>query len=244
MLRSRILVSSFALLGLSLAPALTANPASAEGFLDLYLGAGFPEDGDVDTKVVGISFPNSLDADYETTSSSGLRGGYWFEDAAAFVGIGLDLSYYRASGEVDVASGLGLTTPFEIDADFYAFPITPLLMLRVPIQPTEEFPGGRVQPYGAIGPGLTLSVADVDTSRLAFGLDDFVDASFDVGIDVRGGLAVHVAKPIALFAEYRYTRLRPDYDNEIDDDFGPDIDIDIEPDIDVHHMVFGVSFRF
>jgi opacity protein-like surface antigen len=204
---SKILVCALALLGLSSAPALVSAPAAAEGFLDLYMGASFPENGDVDARASSPSiFAASINdrIEYDTSFTGGLRGGYWFEDAANFT----------------------------------------LLMARIPIAVEEDFPGGRVQPYGAIGPGFTLSVALADLSELGIGIDDLADASFDLGLDVRGGLAIHVAKPIALFAEYRYTRLRPEYDDEVDFDFGPDIDIDIEPDLDVHHLVFGVSFRF
>jgi opacity protein-like surface antigen len=233
---SKILVCALALLGLSSAPALVSAPAAAEGFLDLYMGASFPENGDVDARASSPSiFAASINdrIEYDTSFTGGLRGGYWFEDAANFIGIGLDLSYYGAFEDTSTAP-----------LDIYALPITPLLMARIPIAVEEDFPGGRVQPYGAIGPGFTLSVALADLSELGIGIDDLADASFDLGLDVRGGLAIHVAKPIALFAEYRYTRLRPEYDDEVDFDFGPDIDIDIEPDLDVHHLVFGVSFRF
>jgi opacity protein-like surface antigen len=240
--RPNLLVSSFALLGLALAPALLASHASAEGFLDLYLGASFPEDGNVDGRAsvggfAGGTIRGTDRIDYDTSFTSGLRGGYWFEDTANFIGIGLDLSYYGAYGEVE-------DVPRDIDFDVVALPITPLLMARIPIASGEDYPGGRVQPYAAIGPGLTLSVAYADLSRLGVGIDDLTAASFDVGLDVRGGLAIHIAKPIALFAEYRYTRLRPEYEDEVDFDFGPDIDIDLDPDLDVHHFVFGASFRF
>jgi opacity protein-like surface antigen len=233
----RLLVS-FALIGFALAPVLFAHHARAEGFFDLYLGASFPEDGDIDARVSTPAFPGSAvtvngRVDYDTSFTSGLRGGYWFEDSVNFIGLGLDLSYYGAYEDASTAP-----------IDIVALPITPLLMARIPIAVEEDFPGGRVQPYAAVGPGLTLSVARADLSELGLGIDDAVDASFDVGLDVRGGIAFHVAKPIALFAEYRYTRLRPEYGDEVDYDFGPDVDIDIEPDIDVHHMVFGVSFRF
>jgi opacity protein-like surface antigen len=223
------------LLALALAPAI----ADAEGFLDVYMGASFPEDGDVDASLSGAAVHGfvasfSDEVDYDTSFTTGLRGGYWFEDAIAFLGIGVDLSYYAAREDTSTAP-----------LDVYAFPITPLLMVRIPIAPEPDFPGGRVQPYGAIGPSFTTSVAWADLSELGLGVDDFGAVSFDVGLDARAGLAVHVAKPIALFVEYRYSRLRPEFeDDDVDYDFGPDFDIDVEPDIDVHHAVFGVSFRF
>lgn len=217
---------------------LASAPAAAEGFFDLYMGASFPENGDVDVSVSGggapFTFTGRERADYDTSFTTGLRGGYWFEDTVAFLGLGIDLSYYAAREDASTAP-----------LDVYAFPITPLLMVRIPIAREPGFPGGRVQPYGAIGPSFTTSVAYADTSELGIGIDDVAAASFDVGLDARGGIAVHVAEPIALFVEYRYTRLRPEYDDDdVDFDFGPDLEIEVEPDVDVHHAVFGVSFRF
>lgn len=212
-------------------------PAAAEGFFDLYFGAGFPENGDVDVASDGnlpaLGFAYSGRRSYETSPSIGLRGGYWFEGATPFLGLGLDLSYYRAFEDTKTAP-----------LDIYALPLTPLLMLRVPIASTPQMPGGRVQPYAAVGPGLTISVAHADLSEAGFGTRDFTDASFDVGLDVRGGLAVQLGRRVALFGEYRYTRLRPEYEDEVDNNFGADPDVDIEPDLDTHHLALGVSFRF
>ncbi len=241
--RMRAFVSPTAATAACLALWLAA-PAAAEGFIDLYAGAGFIDEGRVDFRADDASIttdPATIaafggDTDYETSPSFGLRGGYWFEGPPSFIGLGLDLSYYRAFDESSFA-------PFDV----WAFPMTPLLMLRAPIASSPGFPGGRVQPYVAVGPSFTISAARADLSELGIGLDDFEDASFDVGLDARGGLAIQVARNFALFGEYRFTYLEPEYDDEVDDALGPpdfEADIDLEPELEGHHLVFGVSFRF
>src|SRR5262249_39533114 len=139
------------------------------------------------------------DVEWEISPSAGIRGGYWFEFEEiepSFFGIGLDLSYYRA---------------FE-DRSFgrlkvWAAPLTPLIMLRIPLGYSEDFPGGRVQPYIAGGPGFTISAAHADLSDLSSTgnvLDDFEDVSFDVGADARAGIQFQISHGFGLFGEYRY----------------------------------------
>lgn len=108
----------------------------------------------------------------------------------------------------------------------------------------DPYPGGRVQPYAAVGPALTLSVARLASEDLVPGLDDFYDARLDVGLDARGGIAVHVAPRVALFFEYRFTYLDLHYENEVDYDFGPGPDLDVDTILRTHHTTVGVSFRF
>jgi len=234
-------------------------PAHAEGFFDLYFGAAFPQDDDVDIHsddflintdpsfeaAYGCQEPPcpagtpSRSFEWETSPSLGFRGGYWFEFddfAPSFLGIGLDLSYYRAFEEDEFGS-----------LDVWATPITPLLMLRIPLGYSEDYPGGRVQPYVAVGPGFTLTAARADLSELGIGLDDFEDATFDVGADARAGLAIPLGHSFALFGEYRYTYLEPHFEDTVDDALGgPDFEaeFDVEPELSTHHIVFGLSFRF
>ena len=235
---------------LALAALFATSPAAAEGFFDLYFGAAFPQEGDVDVDADDSFWNVSRDAtppgaqygsdvDWETSPSVGMRGGYWFEQTGvSFIGIGLDLSYYRAFEDDNFAS-----------LDVWATPITPLLMLRLPLGYSERYPGGRVQPYAAVGPGITLSAARADLDELSSAgafLDDFEDASLDVGLDARAGLAVALSPHFALFGEYRYTWLEPKFEDEVDDTgaLDGDTEFEIEPELRTHHVVFGLSFRF
>ncbi len=236
----------FVSLALAVALAWVPSPAVAEGFFDLYLGAGFPQDNDVDVQAddptitndsaFRAAYPQDRDFEWETTPSIGLRGGYWIDTYPSFIGVGLDLSYYRAFDEDEFG-----------ELDVWATPMTPLLMLRVPLLYSEDFPGGRFQPYAAVGPGFTITAARADLSNLGIGLDDFEDTTFDLGFDGRAGLAVALGQRFAVFGEYRYTYIEPDFEDTVDDAFGPpdfEAEIDIEPELQTHHVVFGISFRF
>ena len=237
----------------AIALALTPAVALAQGFVDLYLGAGFPKEDDVDVDPDDFDPTLTLDGelDDDATPSFGIRGGYWFEEPGFnWIGIGLDLSYYGVSGEVRCVPPLcPIGAQPDTDFDIFVTPMTPLLMLRIPLAATEEIPGGRVQPYAAVGPAFNLSYAFSDFGDLgpSVGLhDDFEAASFDVGLDARGGLAFQVSRHFALFTEYKFTWFEPDYEDEVDDAFAFDFDTDIDVDtsIKTHHVVFGVSFRF
>jgi opacity protein-like surface antigen len=238
--------------GIALAPAA----GSAEGFFDLYFGAGFTKDTNADVEPDDFDPTLTLDGEIkdDVTPTFGFRGGYWFEGATPFIGLGLDFSYYGAHGKIrcvpnDVAPGFCPTAGINTDLDAWITPITPLLMLRIPIAASEEIPGGRIQPYAAVGPAFNLSFAfsELDDLGPTVGLvDDFEAASLDVGLDARGGIAVQVARHFALFTEYRYTYFKPDWEDEVDDAFAFDFDTDIDVDADIrtHHIVFGGSFRF
>jgi hypothetical protein len=228
--------------------------ARAEGFFDFYLGAAFPQDDEVDVdtddavlnagvpgtdgEVFRNAYPKNRNFDWETSPSAGIRGGYWFEFqefTPSFIGVGLDLSYYRVFEDTDFG-----------EINIWATPMTPLLMLRLPLGYSEDYPGGRVQPYVAVGPGFTFTAAEADLSNLGIGLDDFEDATFAVGFDGRAGLAVQLGRHFALFGEYRYTYLEPEFDDTVDDFRSAkfETEIDIDPKIAAHHIVFGASFRF
>ena len=229
--------------------ALLAAPvaARAEGFFDLYLGVGFPQNSDIDTDaddpIVEADIAYTDDVDWDTTESFGMRGGYWFEFeeiGPSFLGIGLDLSFYRAFEDSNFA-----------ELEVWATPLTPLLMLRAPLGYSENFPGGRVQPYIAVGPGFTLAFAEADLSEIPpsqdIAFEDFDAVGFGVGFDGRAGLAIQLSRHFALFGEYRYTYVEPHFEDEIDVASAPfsfETDVEIEPDLETHHVVFGASFRF
>jgi hypothetical protein len=233
--------------------ALAPLSAAAQGFVDLYFGVGFPNETDVDVDPDDFDPSLTLDGeiDDDATPSFGLRGGYWFEqDGLRFLGIGLDASYYGASGEVRCVPPLCPSgADIDTDLDIFVTPLTPLLMLRIPLGASEEIPGGRVQPYGAVGPSFTVSYAFSEFDDLGgdVGLfDDYEAASFDIGLDARGGLAIQLSRHFALFGEYRYTYVETEFEDEVDDvfSFDGDTDIDLDATLETHHVLFGLSFRF
>ena len=228
---------SWILLALVLVSAPVA--ARAEGFVDLYMGVGFPQDSDIDTDAddpfIDAAIDYTSEVDWEETPSLGFRGGYWFENwGPSFLGVGLDLSYYSALEDSSVA-----------ELDVYVTPITPLLMLRIPLGYSEDYPGGRVQPYGAVGPAFTLAAAFSELDEVAPVFDDFDTIGFGVGLDARGGLAIPIGPHFALFGEYRYTLVEPEFEEDIDIAGPPfETEVEIEPELETHHVVFGASFRF
>jgi opacity protein-like surface antigen len=231
----------------ALAMLLAWEPARAEGFFDLYFGVGFLQDSDIDTDADDPFIDRDIDytseVDWDTTPSLGLRGGYWFgEYGPSFIGIGLDLSYYQAVEDSNFA-----------ELEVAVTPMTPLLMLRAPLGYDEDFPGGRVQPYVAVGPGFTLAYAHAELDEITpsnpndFFYDDFDEAGFGVGLDARAGLAVQLAPSFALFGEYRYTYVEPHFEEDLEvasTPFGFETEVEIEPELQTHHIVFGASFRF
>lgn len=234
-------------LALAVLLAWAPAPIHAEGFFDLYLGAAFPQNSDIHTSAddpfVDADIDYASKVDWETSPSFGLRGGYWFgEYGPSFIGIGLDLSYYQALEDSNFA-----------ELEVALTPMTPLLMLRVPLAYDEDYPGGRVQPYVAVGPGFTLAAARAELDEITpsnpsdIAYDEFEEAGFGVGFDARAGLAIPIGRHFALFGEYRYTYVEPEFEDDLkvaSTPFGFETEVEIEPEIETHHIVFGASFRF
>lgn len=116
--------------------------------------------------------------------------GYWFGQGAP-VGLALDVSYFRPSEELHVA------------------PVSLLLFVRLP-QPQE---GWRPELYAGAGPGLFVSVLDIDLDPPVN--HRYADVSADLGLDVRAGLAWKVSQVLAMFIEYRFTHVEPEFDDTV-----------------------------
>ena len=198
--------------------ALVSDGARAEGFIDVRLGAAMTESGTLEVGSGGTSTRRRVA--FDDSFSTGVRGGYWI-DPLPWLGLALDASYFNP----DEASGVA-------PLDLHVVPLSALLMLRLPLLGDDVCPNGRIQPYGAIGPGLFLTIAEESST-------DFVAASADVGLDVRGGVNIQILRWLAVFAEYRYTR----YEAGLDDDV-LGIPVDFKVDFDTHHIGGGVGFHF
>jgi opacity protein-like surface antigen len=192
--------------------ALAASAARAEGFVDLRVAGSFTEDNDVRVGFLGASITGPTE--YEDSVSGGVRVGYWF-DALPWLGLAADVSYFAPDD--DTLGG----------PEYDVIPVSPLLMARVPIATSEEFPNGRVQPFIGVGPGIFVSLIDFDTA----GDDDTVE----VGPDVHAGMNVQVTRLVSVFAEYRYTYVEPEFHVQ---------GVEIEPQLSTHHVGVGVGFHF
>lgn len=188
---------------------LIMMPASvlAEGFSDLYIGYAQSQDQDISGSVGNIT----TKAEFEGGISAGYRIGYWPE-SIPFVGFAMEISYLEQN--------------IKDEADLRVIPITPLLMLRIPLFKSDEFPYGEWQPYLGVGPGIFMS-----TLKPEAGDDDYGET--DVGLDARCGVKWFLVHNFGLFLEYRYTQFSPEFDAVIQ-----------EFDVQTHHALFGISVNF
>jgi len=171
--------------------------ARAEWFGDLYGGVALPESV---TAQFDQTLPSQARAartyDVGSSPTFGIRAGYWlgkpYRDVqwpvSSFVGIAGDVSYFQRKAD---------------GAKFDVVPISVLLMLRLPLYRSDEFPTGKLQPYLGIGPSLFVAQASLDAPSPD--INSVHHGRTDFGFDVRAGLAWQVHKSFAFFTEYRFT---------------------------------------
>jgi opacity protein-like surface antigen len=200
-----------------------APPAAAEWFVDLYLGVASTRSSEIET-----TFPSGVttreNIDWRTNVTLGARGGYWF----------LKPAWLDAPFDVDLGGALDVSL-FAPAGDTTVIPISALLMARVPLLKDEDFPQGRLQPYVGFGPGIFVSRVD---GGLA-GINNVSDTSVDIGFDFRAGAAFRITELFSLFAEYRYTHVRPEFSLGVSDGTAKSTAT-----FNTHHFVTGLGFRF
>jgi len=214
------------ILALSLLLALNPLRAAAERFCDLYVGGSFSTDEDliISTPLGKVS----QKASFGNSVTAGYRLGYWLE-SQEWAGIALEASLFQQSfdnGKLEV------------------FPVSALLMFRIPLLKSRACPKGELLPYAGIGPGLFFSHIEyrIENSAIpAFSKisGTYSDNSIDVGLDVRIGIAKPLPRNIALFSEYRYTRINPNFEEDV---LG--VNVKMETELNTHHILIGFSYFF
>jgi outer membrane protein with beta-barrel domain len=203
---------------------LTAPPASAQWFADVYLEGAYTQRSDVTIKspTGDTTIPHER---FNTSSGYGGRFGYWFE-SARYLGLSLDVSHFRPD-----------TVPGALKRlDLYETPLSFDLMLRWPLLTTEEIPQGRLQPYLTVGPAVALAEAK-DTSN--FTPTDQYKTDFPIGVQGGVGLAWQLYSHVAIFVEYRFTHFRPEF--TFRNSPGPS---KVQFDLNTHFPAAGLSLRF
>jgi hypothetical protein len=208
---------------------ITPGAAQAGWFTDIYIGNS--STGDATLEVEAPFFSQEQDVSFDSAAIFGARVGYWF-DQAPFVGIAADLS--------------GVNREVE-SLDFSGTFLSPLLMFRFKIKPSEIYPHGQFQPYIAFGPSVVFSQFDAKAEDLFAGSpnslqnseDNFSAQSSDLGFDGRLGFRYHFAWNFSLFGEYRLTYVKAGYNDMIS---GFSIDVDAK--LQTHHFLVGVGWGF
>jgi opacity protein-like surface antigen len=190
---------------------------------------------------VGIEYPFSTTFDRDGSVLAGARVGTWLPEEASGFGVAGDISVSRINSGPD-------------DTDIILVPLSVLLLYRVPLIVSEDFPSGRLQPY--IGIGLALVVSEVSTrAERADGSTITADAvTAGPGWSAHSGMAWCIDRSWSIFFEYRYLRSGNLSGSEEDSSetpifptFGPITETytDIETSsIQAHQVICGITYNF
>jgi len=192
-----------------------ASEASAQWFVDAYLGAAITSDSKLEFTAFNEEQRQNVTG--RSSPSFGVRVGRWLDDLQIpFLGVAFDVSYFRPTINVQTV------------------PLSLLLMARYGFLKDEEVPDGRLQPYVGLGPGFFFSNLDG-----IIGSQEAHETSKNIGLDTRMGLAYRFDATWAGFAEYRFTHVTPSWNVDI---FAGKTDASTT--FNTHHFLLGVSYRF
>jgi opacity protein-like surface antigen len=225
---------------------LSAGPASAEWFADVFVGYSLTENSDVSTHTTaGLSV--FRDVEFDRSLAYGGRFGRYF-DAVPFLGLGVDYFHFEprigpqqvtVGGCVplgDCGGGPGGTQKIDIETNAISLDV----FLRLPLLKTKAAPYGALQPYVMAGAPLFITTITPRTTALFRNHQDDTDFSF--GYKFGGGLAFHIAPNLMLFGEYRFTHVQvsvDDLENAVDRRAAR-----LRTDLDTHSALIGLSARW
>ena len=224
---------------------LSAGPASAEWFADVYAGQSFTKDSDVTVH----STPGQTvfrDVEFDRSLAYGGRFGRYF-DAVPFVGLAVD--YFNFSPRIGpqrvnvdgcVPSGScggGPSGTNQIDITSQAISLD--VMFRLPLLKSKNAPYGALQPYVLGGAPLFITTITPRTTALFRNHQDDTDFSF--GYKFGGGIAFHLVRNLMFFGEYRYSHVQVSAGDLDGADTGR---ARFKTDLDSHSALLGLSARW
>ena len=225
---------------------LTAGPASAEWFADVYAGQSLTLNGDV-TQHSPSGLSIYRDTEFDRSWILGGRFGRYL-DAVPFLGFGVDLSTFlptigpqqlHIDGCVPSGTcngGPGGTTG-RIDVNVIAVSLD--MMLRLPLLKSEKAPWGALQPYITAGvPFYRILVTPRTTAQFR---NQDSDTDYTVGYKAGAGLAYQVAPNLMVFVEYRYNHAETSVELH---DAATLRHSPVHFDLDTHTAVLGISARW
>jgi hypothetical protein len=225
----RTWLAVYASMFISLSLVLIPHTADAEFFIDAYAGGAFTRESDASFSILNTVTNVGIDTD--DAFIVGGRLGYWL-GFFPWLGLALDVSYFEMEGDPPSSLDDGQLPTFDNlgKANFEILPISALVMLRLPrlVNPIALLTG--LIPYAAIGPSVFLTQVDFE------GFEEFGAA---LGLDVRVGLRWEFLPIFGVFAEYRYTRVKDDFQDALRDS---PASLDVE--FTTHHVLGGISLRF
>jgi opacity protein-like surface antigen len=224
---------------------LSAGPASAEWFADVFVGQSFTEKSDVTVH----STPGQTvfrDVEFDRSLAYGGRFGRYF-DAVPFLGVGVDYFHFspRIGPQAVTVDGCvpsggcggGPSGTQRIDVESMALSLD--VFLRLPLLKTKAAPYGALQPYIMGGAPFYITTITPRTTALFRNHQDDTDYSF--GYKYGAGLAFHILPNLMLFGEYRFTHVQV----SVDDLRAADASVArLKTDLDSHSALLGLSARW
>ena len=205
-------------------PAVAA-PASAEWFVDLYIGGAFTEKHDVDTQFVPSGAQvSTLDVSFNNSFTGGL--------------LGVDFSHFapNISRQTRAFCAQFCVNGTFDDLDLSVWVIGFDALLRAPLLKSAEFPHGQLQPYFRVGPAIFVADAN-DSSNFAPANQSDSDTS--IGVKLGVGVAWLFTKNIGVFTEYRYTHFSPEFTFQNGGAIA-----NVSTSVNSHYLLAGATFRF
>jgi hypothetical protein len=236
----------------AVAGGLAPMPATAEWFIDGYVGRSFTLDSDIEVErqALGDDFTvKDVTFDDESFKSPvyyGARIGYFLDPLPAF-GLALEFFHFKILAETSESRrftgtrlGAGIATVQPVNTVIQRFDVShgvnyltlDAIVRAGFLQDEERFPHGRLQAYAGVGPGVVIAHPENRIDNVEND-EEYVIGGF--GIQGFLGVKALIFRHLGVFGEYKFTHS----DLEVDVDRG-----DAHVEENTHHLVFGLTVPF